>query len=121
MGDEVVLQNMTTKRWTIKGTITEGRVSEDGSVRSFIIEKENGRTTIRNARHIKFQARKQKNNVSFAENLVEVMETADSDDAADGNDLVTSSQMNLVTAAENSPRRAGARLAGREPLAQGAY
>ena len=90
-------------------------------MRSFIIEKENGRTTIRNARHIKFQARKEKNNVSFAENLVEVMETADSDDSADGNDLVTSSQPNLVTAAENSPRRASARLAGREPLAQGAY
>ena len=114
MGDQVVLQNMTTKRWTIKGTITEGRVSQDGSVRSF-------KKTDVNTRHIKFQARKEKNNVSFAENLVEVIETADCDDAADGNDLVTSSQTNLVTAAENSPRRASARLAGREPLAQGAY
>ena len=120
-GDDVVCQDMSTKRWTIKGTIKEGRVSEDGTVRSLIIAKENGRTTIRNARHIKFQAKKEKNNVCFAEDLVEVIETADSDDSADDSDMVTSSQPDWLTTAENSPRRANARLAGREPLTQGAY
>ena len=30
-GDRVVLQDMASKRWTIKGTIKEGRISEDGS------------------------------------------------------------------------------------------
>ena len=74
-GDDVVCQDMSTKRWTIKGKITEGRVSEDGSVRSFIIAKENGRTTIRNARHIKFQANKEKNNVYFADDLVEIIDS----------------------------------------------
>ena len=45
-GDQVVCQDMTTKRWTIKGEIVEGREAEDGSVRSFIIKTESGRTTI---------------------------------------------------------------------------
>ena len=62
-GDKVVLQDMASKRWTVKGVINKGRTSEDGSVRSFIIVKENGQETIRNARHIKFEARKGKNRV----------------------------------------------------------
>ena len=57
--------------------IKEGRTSEDGSVRSFIIVKENGREMIRNARHIKFEARKEKNRARFAENLTEEIETDD--------------------------------------------
>ena len=88
-------------RWTVKGVIKEGRISEDGSVRSFIIVKENGCETIRNARHIKFEARKEKNRVRFAENLTEEIEsdeeTRDSEydyssDSADCEDLVTNSQ-----------------------------
>ena len=70
-------------------------------MRSFIIVKENGRETIRNARHIKFEARKEKNRVRFADNLTEEIktddETADSEyeastDLADSDDLVTNSQ-----------------------------
>ena len=112
-GDDVVCQDMSTKRWTIKGKITEGRVSEDGSVRSFIIAKENGRMTIRNARHIKFQANKEKNNVSFADDLVEIIDSDYSDDSANDSDVETSSQPNRVTTADESPRRASARLAQR--------
>ena len=130
-GDKVVLQDMASKRWTVKGVIKEGRISEDGSVRSFIIVKENGRETIRNARHIKFEARKEKNRVRFAENLTEEIKTDDeaadseyeaSTDLADSDDLVTNSQNEvndepeLVT--ESSPVRASARLAERKPLAQ---
>ena len=48
-GDKVVCQDMTTKKWTIKGVIVEGREAEDGSVRSFIIKADSGRTTIRNS------------------------------------------------------------------------
>ena len=44
--------------------IVEGKEADDGSVRSFIIRTESGRTTIRNSRHIKFQASKR---VSFSE------------------------------------------------------
>ena len=136
---------MASKRWTVKGVIKEGRTSEDGSVRSFIIVKENGKETIRNARHIKFEARKEKNRVRFAENLTEEIGTDDvamdseydsssdssddvtrdseydsSSDSADSDNLVTNSQNKepeLVT--ENPPVRASARLAGRKPLVQG--
>ena len=47
-----------------------------------------------------------KNNVSFAEDLVEVI---DSDDSANDLDVKTSSEPNWVTTAENSPRRASER------------
>ena len=80
-GDKVVLQDMASKRWTVKGVIKEGRTSEDGSVRSFVIVKENGRETIRNARHIKFAAIKEKTKVRFAENLID--EIKSDDEAAD--------------------------------------
>ena len=90
---------MSTKRWTIRGKIVEGREAEDGSVRSFLIKKENGRTTIRNSRHLKFQATKEKYNVSFSDDLVEVI--ADSDYSADEADLETSSSR-----ADDSLRRA---------------
>ena len=113
-GDDVLCQDMSTKRWTIKGKIVEGREAEDGSVRSFVIKKENGRTTIRNSRHLKFQATKEKYNVSFSDDLVEVI--ADSDYSADEADVETSSSR--VTTADESPGRASARLAQR---AQTAY
>ena len=105
---------MSTKRWTIKGKIVEGREAEDGSVRSFVIKKENGRTTIRNSRHLKFQATKEKYNVSFSDDLVEVI--ADSDYSADVADVETSSSR--VTTADEWSRRVSARLAQR---AQTAY
>ena len=92
----------------------EGREAEDGSVRSFVIKKENGRTTIRNSRHLKFQAAKEKYRVSFSDDLVEVI--VDSDDSADEADVETSSSR--VTTADESHRRASARLAQR---AQTAY
>ena len=120
---------MASKGWTVKGVIKEGRTSEDGSVRTM---KENGRETIRNARHIKFEARKEKNRVRFAENLTEEIETDEetmdseydsSTDSADGDDLVTNSQNEAIEepelVTESSPVRSSARLAGRKPLVQG--
>ena len=94
----------------------EGQEAEDGSVRSFIIKTENGRNTIRNSRHLKFQATKEKYKVSFSEDLVEFIGDSDDDDSADEADVETSSSR--VTAADESPRRASARLAQR---AQTAY
>ena len=101
--------------------------------------------TIRKARHIKFEARKEKNRVRFAENLTEEIGKDDvamdseydsgadsSDDAtgdreyesnsdsADSVNLVTNSrnkEPELVT--ENPPVRGSARLAGKKPLGQG--
>ena len=53
----------------------ESREAEDGSVRSFIIKIENSRSTLRNARHLKFQIPVKK--VSFAELSNEGEETAE--------------------------------------------
>ena len=79
-------------KWSIKGEIVEGREADDGSVRSFIIRTESGRTTIRNSRHIKFQAAKR---MSFSESAT------DSDDAAE----------TALETDTREPRRASARLA----------
>ena len=106
--------------------------------------KENGKETIRNARHIKFEARKEKNRVRFAENLTEEIgkddvgmdsdfDSADSSDDASGDreyvsNLDSAVSVNLATGSrnkepelvtENPPVRASARLVGRKPLGQG--
>ena len=91
-GDKVLCQDMRSMKWLIKGVIVEGREAEDGSVRSFFIKTESGRTAIRNSRHIKFHAAKR---VSFSELA------SDSDDAA---------EIGLETD-PREPRRASARLA----------
>ena len=57
-------------------------------MRSFIIVKENGRETIGNARHIKFEARKEKTRVRFAEDFTEEIKT--DEEAADSCLLYTS-------------------------------
>ena len=44
----------------------ECRTVDDGTTRSFIIKTDTGRTTLRNSRHLKFQAMKK--NVRFADN-----------------------------------------------------
>ena len=38
--------------------MTEARAAEDGTTRSFIVETEAGKTTLRNSRHLKHQTRK---------------------------------------------------------------
>ena len=47
--------------------------------------KENVRTTIRNSRHIKFQATKEKYNVSVSDDLIEIIDI--SDYSADESDM----------------------------------
>ena len=66
VGDLVVAQNMRTLKWTIRGQVVECRTADDGTTRSFIIKTDTGRTTLRNSRHLKFQAMKK--NVRFADN-----------------------------------------------------
>ena len=64
VGDAVVAQDIRTGKWTIRGTVTEGRLAEDGTTRSWVVETEVGRTTLRNSRHLKHQIRK---SVTFAD------------------------------------------------------
>ena len=55
VGDQVLVQDMKTMKWSIKGKVMEAREADDGTTRSFIIRTEMGRTTLRNSRHMKFQ------------------------------------------------------------------
>ena len=41
-GDKVVLQDVVSLKWRVKGVIIKRRTSEDGTVRSYMIRKENG-------------------------------------------------------------------------------
>ena len=100
IGDKVLCQDMKSMKWTIRGQVVESREAEDGSVHSFIIRTESGRSTLRNKRHIKWQAPKR---VSFAELASDTDETAvmasDNDEAAE------------IALETREPRRVSARLA----------
>ena len=56
-GDMVVAQNIRTGKWTIRGKVSKARTAEDGMSRSFVIETEAGKTTLRNGRHLRHQGR----------------------------------------------------------------
>ena len=56
-GDQILIQDNVTKRWSKKGTITEARTAEDDSAQSFKILTEDGRVCVRNKRFLKFQAK----------------------------------------------------------------
>ena len=46
-GDKVVLQDHVSLKWSLKGVIVEGRVSEESTVRSYVVKKENSREFVR--------------------------------------------------------------------------
>ena len=54
-GDRILVQDMASKRWNIEATVKEGRASDDGSIRSFIVEREDGVQLLRNARFLKHE------------------------------------------------------------------
>ena len=68
VGDKILIQDLMTKQWNIPGTITESRISEDDSVRSFIIEKSDGSSVLRNAKFLKheWKSPRREEHVSFA-------------------------------------------------------
>ena len=73
-----MFQDHVPLKWSLKGVIIEGRESEDGTVRSYVVRKENGRETIRSSRHIKFTARRGETRIRFEENTDnEAMDTSD--------------------------------------------
>ena len=95
-GDLVVAQNARTGKWTIRGRVTKARTAEDGTSRSFKVETEAGKTTLRNSRHLRHQTKKM--NVSFS---------ADVDSGNDDEAHVESDTSSLVT----RPGRVSERLA----------
>ena len=54
-GDLVFAQDMMTKIRDISGNIKQARISEDGSARSFIIDRDDGASLLRNSKYIKHQ------------------------------------------------------------------
>ena len=100
IGDLVVAQNMRTSKWTIRGKVIEARSAEDGTIRSFVVETEAGKTTLRNSRHLRHQTRKK--NVRFS---------ADDDCGTDEEASLQSDISDLITNVVRGPDRVSARLA----------
>ena len=92
-------------KWSLKGVIVEGRVSEDGTVRLYVVKKENGRETIRSSRHIKFATKKSEKRIRFDDSENEAIETDD--------DLVNNT---LDTATEHETHEGLEHTADRESL-----
>ena len=84
-GDAVVAQNIRTGLWNIRGTLKEGRLADDGTTRSWLVETETGNTTLRNNRHLKHQVKK---NVTFADSDASADTSAD-DEESDSDDSLT--------------------------------
>ena len=102
-GDKVVIQDVVSLKWRVKGVIMEGRTSEDGTVRSYLVKKENGKETIRSARHIKFAAIRENTKVRFEENLGN---EASDDDADSENEarVDTAGKESMDTGSESEAR-----------------
>ena len=79
------------------------RTAEDGSTRSFVIRTETGRSTLRNSRHLKFQALKK--SVTFAD------EASDSDDQAEMDTNIDETATNEALETDKGEKRVSARLA----------
>ena len=75
-------------------------MAEDGTRRSFVVETEEGKTTLRNSRHLKHQTRKK--NVRF---------TADDGYGTDEEASLQTNISDMVTSEVRAPNRVSARLA----------
>ena len=86
VGDRVLIQDISTKKWNIPGSVTECRVSEDNSSRSFMIEKLDGSTIMRNAKFMKHEWRSPRrgDHVSFASTDEELSDDSAADSADQG-------------------------------------
>ena len=79
------------------------RTADDGSTRSFVIRTDTGRTSLRNSRHLKFQALKK--NVTFAD------DESNSDDGAEMNTKVDDTATNEALETDRGEKHVSARLA----------
>ena len=55
VGDPVLIQCNVTKRWSMKGQISQARTAEDGSEQSFLVTTDEGRIVTRNRKFLKHQ------------------------------------------------------------------
>ena len=64
-GDQILVQDLLTKKWNIPGVIKQARISEDDSARSFVIERSDGSSILRNSKFIKHQWKSPRRHVSW--------------------------------------------------------
>ena len=78
-GDHILVQDVLTKKWNIPGVVKQARISEDDSARSFIIERTDGSTILRNAKFMKHQWKSPRRggHVSWASSADEDSDNAD--------------------------------------------
>ena len=78
-GDQILVQDVLTKKWNIPGVVKQARISEDDSARSFIIERTDGSTILRNAKFMKHQWKSPRRggHVSWASSADEDSDNAD--------------------------------------------
>ena len=80
------MQDISSKRWNIPAVVVEGRPSEDGTVRSFVVKREDGVQLLRNARFLKHKwknprGKKPKKQVSWADADVSAADQGSADSA----------------------------------------
>ena len=72
INDPVRLQNPKNRKWDIRGTIIEIRAHPNGKPSSYVVRKQNKKTTIRHSSHIRHDVtadgRSEPTKVSFQEN-----------------------------------------------------
>ena len=98
----MVLQDHVSLKWNLKGVIVEGRVSEDGTIRSYVVKKENGRETIRSSQHIKFATKRSERKIRFSDSENETIET---DDELANNFVDTTSENEVPGGLEQAAER----------------
>ena len=78
-GDHILVQDVLTKKWNIPGVVKQARISEDDSARSFIIQRTDGSTILRNAKFMKHQWKSPRRggHVSWASSADEDSDNAD--------------------------------------------
>ena len=78
-GDQILVKDLLTRKWNIPGTIKECRISEDDSVRSFIVERSAGSTILMISKFLKHQWKSPRRggHVSWASSADEVSDQAD--------------------------------------------
>ena len=70
IGDLVRLQNIKSRKWTVKGNVEERREAKDGSTKSYLVRGEEGRTFLRNGRFIRVRRSRVKSKSGMGEKKV---------------------------------------------------
>ena len=105
VGDDVLLQNVQTKKWDIVGTISEARFADDGQTISFFVTTADGAEYLRHKRLIKFNWLSPKYSSSHADNCPPPADTNSSPAGPSEPTSDASHSTTTTTTAAVAPRR----------------